>query len=93
MDENKLKSIVEEVVNKAVDPIKEQLNDPDIGLAAINKRLDANTAAIVQLESTVNGYGDMYKINKSNIERLDDRVAELEENADITPPPELAIQR
>lgn len=35
----------------------------------------------------------MYKINKSNIERLDDRVAELEENAGVVHPPELAIQR
>lgn len=70
MDENKLKAIVEEVVK----PIKDQLNgvtsrldDPDTGLVAINRGLDANTGAIVELEKTVKGYADMYKINDSNI--------------------------
>lgn len=80
MDEAKLKVIVKEVVGEAVDPIKKQLgrvvnrldgiegqlNDPDIGLTAINRRLDANTAAVVELEATVKGYADMYKINDSN---------------------------
>lgn len=93
MDENKLKAIVEEVVNRAVDPIKEQLSDPDTGLAAINRRLDANTAAVVEVESTLSGYADAYKTNQANIERLDVRVSELEENAGIIPPPELVIQR
>lgn len=103
MDENKLKTIVEQ----AIKPVLDQLNDPDTGLAAINRRLDdpdtglkrlndsmdANTAAVMELEKTVNGYGDMYKINKSNIERLDERLSQVEENTNIVPPPELAIQR
>lgn len=63
MDENKLRAIVKEVVGEAVHPIKEQLD-------GVVRRLDANTAAIVELESTVNGYADMYKINDSNIRRI-----------------------
>lgn len=61
MDENKLKTIVEEVVSKAIEPVREQLEDPDTGLKRLNDRMDANTAAIVELEKTVKGYGDMYK--------------------------------
>lgn len=93
MDENKLKVIIEEAVNKAVEPIKEQLNNHDTGLAAINRRLDTNTAAVVELESTIRGYADAYKTNKANIERLDDRVSTLEDRSGITSPPELIIHR
>lgn len=110
MDENKqsfslskLKTIVEEAIKPVLDQlndpdtglraINKRLDDPDAGLAAINRRLDANTAAVVELESTVKGYADACKTNKANIERLDDRVSELETNAGITPPPELTIQR
>lgn len=105
MDEDKLKKIVEEVVNGAVDPIKQMLNDPDTGLkainkrlddsdtglAAINRRLDANTAAVMALEKTVNGYGDMYKINDSNIRKIEKRVETLEENAGIESPQEFIL--
>ena len=41
MDENKLKAIVEEVVNKAVDPIKETLADHSRILEDHTKRLQA----------------------------------------------------
>ncbi len=88
MDANNIKSIVEEVVNKAIDPIKKQLggveerlggiearlDDPDMGLERLNKRMDANTAAVMKLEETVNGYGDMYKINDSNIRKTEKRL-------------------
>lgn len=65
MDENKLKAIVEEALDKAIEPLKQMLEDPDTGLKRLNDRMDANTAAVVKLESTINGYGDMYKINVS----------------------------
>ena len=39
MDENKLKAIVEEVVNKAVDPIKEDLAGVKQDLAGVKKDL------------------------------------------------------
>lgn len=113
MDEDKLRTIVKEVVNEAVDPIKQQLDgvvsrlddpdtglaainrrldDPDTGLATINRRLDANTAAVVELESTVKGYADMYKINDSNIRRMEKRLEPLEEDAGMDVPPELKLE-
>ena len=74
MDENKLRVIVKEGIDEAVKPVQDQLNsitnrldgiegqlnDPDTGLGAINRRLDVNTGAVVELEKTVKGYADMY---------------------------------
>lgn len=97
-DENKLKAIIEEVVNKAVEPITQRLNgidgqlkDPDTGLKRLNNRMDANTAAVIELEKTVKGYGDMYKINDSNIRKVEKRLETLEEDADVEVPPELQL--
>ena len=106
MDEDKLRTIVEEVVNKAVEPIKQtldgvttrldgvttRLDDPDTGLAAINRRLDANTGAVVELEKTVNGYADMYKINDSNIRRMEKRLETVEIDAGVDVPPEFRLE-
>ena len=99
MDEDKLRTIVEEVVNKAVEPIKQtldgvttRLDDPDTGLAAINRRLDANTGAVVELEKTVNGYADMYKINDSNIRRMEKRLETVEIDAGVDVPLEFRLE-
>ncbi len=105
MDEDRLKAIVKEVVDGAVDPIRKQLDDPDSGLGAIhkrlddpdsgltaiNRRLDANTAAVMELEKTVKGYGDMYKINDSNIRKTVKRLKIVEENAGIQVSPEFQL--
>ena len=119
MDEDKLKNIVGEVVNKAVEPIIQrlsgvedrlggvedrlggvedrlggvegELHDPDTGLSAINRRLDVNTAAIVELEAIINGYGDTYKINDSNIRKMQKRLETLEDHAGIDILPELHL--
>lgn len=92
MDEKKLKTIIEEVVNKALEPVNQKLDDPDTGLAAINRRLDANTGAVVELEKTVKGYADMYKINDSNIRKMEKRLEPLEEKADVSVPPEFLLE-
>lgn len=91
MDENKLKAIVEDAINNAVNPIKQMLEDPDSGLSALNRRMDANTAAVVELESTVKGYADSYKINDTNIRKVEKRLETLEENSGVNVPPELQL--
>lgn len=80
------------VMNGKLDYIEDRLDDPDIGLAVINKRLDANTAAVMELESTVKGYADMYKINDGNIRRMEKRLGPLEEEAGIDVAPELKLE-
>lgn len=49
MDENKLEAVVKKVVDKAVKPIRKQLNDQGVGLAAINKRLDDPQTGLVAI--------------------------------------------
>lgn len=75
------------VMNKKLDT----LDDPDTGLERINGRLDSNTAAVVNLESTIKAYGDMYKINGVDIRKVEKRVKILEDEAGIESPPELQL--
>ncbi len=91
MDENKLRNIVEEAINNAVNPIKQMLEDPDTGLKRLNERVDANTSAIVELESTIKGYSDSYQANDTNIRKVDKRLQTLEEDATVDVPSELQL--
>lgn len=79
-------------IEERLEGVEERLDHPDNGLVAINRRLDSNTGAIVKLESTVNGYGDMYKINDSNIRKMEKRLETVEEDAGIEVPPEFQLQ-
>src|SRR3989338_2053268 len=96
-DSQKIKELLEIIKHKIdmmdvkFDEMSETLKDPDTGLKAINRRLDSNTAAVMELESTVKGYGDMYKINDSNIRKIEKRTEVLENNADIEPSPEFIL--
>ena len=92
MDENRLKAIVEEVVNKTIEPINQRLDDPDNGLAAIKSQLDAASAGVATIEQKINAYGDMYKINDSNIRKVEERVETLEEDSGVNVPPELRLE-
>lgn len=56
MDENKLKAIVEEVVNRAVDPIKKDLNGVKGDLAGIKETQKDHTRRLEALS------GDMEQV-------------------------------
>ncbi|MDD5415911.1 MAG: hypothetical protein PHE48_02795 [Candidatus Daviesbacteria bacterium] len=56
MDENKLKTIVEEVVNKAVDPIKEDLAGVKQDLSGVKETLEDHTRKLEALS------GDMEQV-------------------------------
>lgn len=58
MDENRLKTIVEEVVNKAVDPIKETLADHSKILEDHTRRLEALSGDMEQVLSEVKATHD-----------------------------------
>ncbi len=49
--------------------------------------------SVIYIETNIKGYADAYKTNKANIERLDIRMAEIENKEGIIPPPEFTIQR
>lgn len=89
------------VVNRKIDVLEDpdvglaaihkRLDDPDAGLKRINERLDVNSGAVVELESTIKVYGDMYRTNNSNIRKIEKRVEKLEDEAGIETPPELQL--
>jgi hypothetical protein len=58
MDENKLKTIVEEVVNKAVDPIKETLRDHTKMLEDHTRRLETLSGDMEQVFTEVKATHD-----------------------------------
>ncbi|MBI2315066.1 hypothetical protein HYU93_03360 [Candidatus Daviesbacteria bacterium] len=45
-------------MNKKLDDLGKKLDDPGTGLKRLNERIDANTAAVVELEGTIKGYAD-----------------------------------
>lgn len=47
---------------------------------------------LVYIETVVKGYADMYKINDSNIRRMEKRLEPLEEDAGKDVPPELKLE-
>lgn len=49
--------------------------------------------SVIETEVTVKSYADSYKINKGNIKRLDERLATVEDQLEIQPSDQLAIQR
>lgn len=94
MDDNDLKKIadlVDERINKALEPVKQQLEDPDTGLKRISRKLDANTESVVTIEREIKAYADSYKENQRNIERLDIRLNTVEEELSIEPPEDLRV--
>lgn len=60
-------------------------------VSVINKKLDAHTASLMSIESTLAGYADMYKVNDSNVRKVQKRVEVIEKKLDINPPEELSI--
>lgn len=90
MNQDDLKKLLDE----ALKPLKEGQDKLRKDLKEVKDTQEKQVLpSVITTESTVKGYADAYKTNKANIERLDNRVAKLENNAGITPPPEFTIQR
>ena len=102
------KDDIKEVLEETLEPIKKDLQEVKKDLQEVKYTQAEHTKilaehkeileervlpSVITTETTVTGYADAYKTNKANIERLDDRVTKLEDNAGIIPPPEFTIQR
>lgn len=87
MDEKNFKKLLDE----ALEPIKQQLENPETGLKRISEKLDANTESVITIEKEVKSYADSYKENQRNIKRLDTRLNVVEEELSIEPPEEQKI--
>lgn len=80
MNQDDFKKILEEALN----PIKETQKEH-------TRTLESLQVSVVTIESTINAFGDMYKINDSNIRKMEKRLETVEEDADIKVPPELIL--
>ncbi len=67
MDENKLKAIVEEVVNKAVDPIKETLEDHTRRLEALSGDMEQ---VLSEVKATHDEIGLWHQRDKREIDQI-----------------------
>lgn len=57
----------------------------DEALEPIKQKQESQSAALVSIESKLDAYGDMYKINEDHIKRLDKRLNTVEDNLGIRP--------
>lgn len=76
----KLKNLIKEEIR----PVKEQQS-------IMNEKLDQHTESLVQIETTVKSYSDMYKMNDDNVRKIQKRVEKLEKKSGIEPSPELIL--
>lgn len=83
MDEKGFKKLLDEAIVPLREDIKELKDVQE------NRLLPS----VTELEATVKSYADAYKINKVNIERLDERLITVENKLEIQPSDQLAIQR
>lgn len=79
------------ILNEALEPIKETQKEHTKVLKEHSEALETLQASSITIENTINGHGDMYKINNSNDKKLEKRIETLEENAGIIPPPEFTL--
>ena len=77
-DVKKIAKVVKSEISEALVPIHEKLDKH-------SAKLDNHTASLMSIEATLEGYADMYKVNKDNIEELNQRVDEVEEQIGLTP--------
>lgn len=78
----------DEDLKKIRNLVKEEISD---ALVPVNRKLDAHSASLIKIESTIGGYADSYKENQRNIYRLDTRLTTAEEELAINSPEELKV--
>ena len=95
-DVNKIGDLIDQKlkpIKETLDSMQQSLDSHTEKLASMEETLDSHTGSLMNIESTLEGYADSYKVNKGNIERLDERLSKTEDQLDIQVSPELTIQR
>ncbi len=71
-------------LNDAINPLKTDVKTLKKDVAILKK-------SVLNIESKINIYSDMYEVNKWNSEKLANRVNKLEKHAGLTPPQEFLV--
>lgn len=85
-----LKDLIEIIVNKVrfvethQGVMAEQMRLIRDQQSVINEKLDGHTASLINIEATLKGYADMYKVNKEKNEKLEERVETIEDQVGIS---------
>lgn len=94
MNQNDFKKLL----NEALQPIKNQLEDPKTGLKRINEKLDALwdqtsrlTIGAENIKEGVRSQVNSLKQTDENLKKVNKRLQSVEANTGIVPPPELTI--
>ncbi|MBI4037639.1 hypothetical protein HY382_01170 [Candidatus Curtissbacteria bacterium] len=82
-DIKKIKNVVKEEIQSALEPVNNKLDRADGRLEKIEDKLDNHTAALMKIEDTLEGYADMYKVNQEKNEELETRVEVIEDKLSI----------
>ncbi len=91
--QTKLQGGVEQLHN-TVSKLQDNFNELQGTVNEMKNTLDNRVLpSVIETETTVKSYADSYKINKGNIEKLDDRLTAVEDQLEIQPSDQLAIQR
>lgn len=80
------------VTMQQVRDIKDQQSVINGKLDEMQETLDAHTGSLITIEKELKGYADMYKINDSNIRRVEKRLETLEEDTGVNVPSELILE-
>src|SRR3989344_3900088 len=64
------------VMNAKLDAIRKDLE-------GVKETLQSHTGSLMNIEATLEGYADAYKVNKKNIERIDERLTIAEDQLEI----------
>ena len=66
-------------IDRRFNGVDKKFERVDERFEGIDGKLAIHTAALLNIESKLNVYGDMYHMNKAGIEKLDRRVTSLED--------------
>lgn len=80
------------VTMQQVRDIKDQQSVMNGKLDEVQETLDAHTGSLITIEKELKGYADMYKIDDSNIRRMEKRLETLEEDAGVDVMPALKLE-
>ena len=86
----KIKDLLEIVVNKVrgmelqQGVMAEQIRTVKDQQSVMNEKLDVHTGSLMNIEGTLEGYVDMYKVNKEKNEELEERLETIEDKVGIT---------
>ncbi len=76
--------VQQDVVAEQVRTMKDQQFVMNEKLDTIEERQDGQTASLLKIEQIMEGYADMYKVNKDKNEELEERVDAIEDKVVIS---------